>query len=187
MWLKSTANISTGGTATDLTDDVHPEVKYAAERIGRLIGLDIIGIDLLAETLTKPLDQQSAGVVEVNAGPGFRMHLSPTHGKGRDVGKAVVDMLFPDEDDGRVPITAITGTNGKTTTTRLIAHLLRHSGRKVGMACTGTVEIDNHVVLRGDYSGPARGADGVEGARSTRGAGGGAGRHHAPRTRLRRL
>lgn len=153
--LKSTANISTGGTATDLTDDVHPEVRYACERIGRLMGLDIIGIDLLAETLTKPLDQQSAGVVEVNAGPGFRMHLSPTHGKGRDVGAAVVDMLFPDPtDNGRIPITAITGTNGKTTTTRLTAHLLRQSGRQVGMTCTGTIEIDNHVVARGDYSGP---------------------------------
>jgi len=154
VWLKSTANISTGGTATDLTDDVHPEVRYAAERIGRLMGLDIIGIDLLAETLAKPLDQQSAGVVEVNAGPGFRMHISPTHGKGRDVGEAVVDMLFPDGGDGRVPITAITGTNGKTTTTRLIAHLLRQAGRQVGMACTGTIEIDNHVIMRGDYSGP---------------------------------
>ena len=154
VWLKSTANISTGGTATDLTDDVHPEVRYAAERIGRLMGLDIIGIDLLAETLAKPLDQQSAGVVEVNAGPGFRMHISPTHGKGRDVGKAVVDMLFPDGGDGRVPITAITGTNGKTTTTRLIARLLRQAGRQVGMACTGTIEIDNHVIMRGDYSGP---------------------------------
>ena len=155
VYLKSTANLSTGGTATDLTDDVHPEVRYAAERIGRLIGLDIIGIDLLAETLTRPLEQQSAGVVEVNAGPGFRMHISPTHGTGRPVGEHVVDMLFPDpKDDGRVPITAITGTNGKTTTTRLISHLLRHAGRQVGMACTGTIEIDNHVIMRGDYSGP---------------------------------
>ncbi|MDX1711933.1 MAG: cyanophycin synthetase [Rhodovibrionaceae bacterium] len=155
VYLKSTANLSTGGTATDLTDDVHPEVKYAAERIGRLIGLDIIGIDLLAETLTRPLEEQSAGVVEVNAGPGFRMHISPTHGQGRDVGQHVLDTLFPDpEDDGRVPITAITGTNGKTTTTRLISHLLRQAGRKVGMACTGTIEIDNHVIMRGDYSGP---------------------------------
>lgn len=155
VFLKSTANLSTGGTATDITDDVHPEVRYAAERTARLIGLDIIGIDLLAETLTKPLDQQSAGVVEVNAGPGFRMHLSPTHGQGRDVGKHVVDMLFPDpESNGRIPITAVTGTNGKTTTVRLISHLLRHAGRNVGMACTGTIEIDNHVVMRGDYSGP---------------------------------
>ena len=152
--LKSTANLSTGGTATDLTDDVHPDVKFAAERIGRLIGLDIIGIDLLAETLIRPLDQQSAGVVEVNAGPGFRMHLSPTHGKGRDVGGAVVDMLFPDGGDARIPITAITGTNGKTTTTRLIAHILRYAGRQVGMATTGAIEIDNHVIMRGDYSGP---------------------------------
>mgnify|MGYP003700409125 CR=1 FL=1 len=154
VWLKSTANISTGGTATDLTDDVHPEVKYTAERIGRLIGLDIIGIDLLAETLTKPLDQQSAGVVEVNAGPGFRMHISPTHGTGRPVGEHVVDMMFPDGSDGRIPITAITGTNGKTTTTRLISHILRLAGRHVGMGCTGTIEIDNHVIMRGDYSGP---------------------------------
>ncbi|MGA8259840.1 MAG: cyanophycin synthetase, partial [Arenicellales bacterium] len=155
VFLKSTANLSTGGTATDITDDVHPEVRYAAERTARLIGLDIIGIDLLAETLTRPLDQQSAGVVEVNAGPGFRMHLSPTHGQGRDVGKHVVDMLFPDpENNGRIPITAVTGTNGKTTTVRLISHLLRHAGRNVGMACTGAIEIDNHVVMRGDYSGP---------------------------------
>jgi cyanophycin synthetase len=154
VFLKSTANLSTGGTATDLTDDVHPEVRYAAERIGRLIGMDIIGIDLLAETLARPLEEQSAGVVEVNAGPGFRMHISPTHGQGRDVGECVVDMLFPDGGDGRIPITAITGTNGKTTTTRLISHLLRQAGRRVGMACTGTVEIDNHVIMRGDYSGP---------------------------------
>ncbi len=154
VWLKSTANISTGGTASDQTDDVHPDLRYQAERIARLIGLDIIGIDLLAETLTLPLDQQSAGVVEVNAGPGFRMHMSPTHGTPRDVGGAVVDMMFPGGDDGRIPITAVTGTNGKTTTTRLIAHLLRQTGRNVGMGCTGSIEIDNHVIMRGDYSGP---------------------------------
>lgn len=156
IYLKSTANISTGGTATDLTDEVHPEIKFAMERIGRIVGLDIIGIDMLAETLSKPLDQQSAGVVEVNAGPGFRMHMAPTHGTPRPVGEAVVDMLFPDPtDDGRIPITAITGTNGKTTTTRLITHILRQAGNSVGMGCTGTIEIDNHVILRGDYSGPA--------------------------------
>ncbi len=155
-FLKSTANISTGGTAADLTDEVHPEVKFAMERIGRLVGLDIIGIDLLAENLSVPLDQQSAGVVEVNAGPGFRMHMAPTHGTPRPVGEHVVDMLFPDPtDDGRIPITAITGTNGKTTTTRLTTHILRQAGNSVGMGCTGTVEIDNHVILRGDYSGPA--------------------------------
>ncbi|MEF2551670.1 cyanophycin synthetase [Aurantimonas sp. A2-1-M11] len=154
--LKSTANISTGGTATDLTDEVHPEVKFAMERIGRLVGLDIIGIDLLAETLSVPLDKQSAGVVEVNAGPGFRMHMAPTHGTPRPVGQCVVDMLFPDPtDNGRIPITAITGTNGKTTTTRLTTHILRQAGHSVGMGCTGTVEIDNNVILRGDYSGPA--------------------------------
>ncbi|MDF0599372.1 cyanophycin synthetase [Psychromarinibacter sp. C21-152] len=155
-FLKSTANISTGGTAMDLTDEVHPEVKFAMERIGRLVGLDVIGIDLLAETLSRPLEEQSAGVVEVNAGPGFRMHMAPTHGTPRPVGEHVVDMLFPDPtDDGRIPITAITGTNGKTTTTRLISHILRQAGTSVGMGCTGTVEIDNHVILRGDYSGPA--------------------------------
>ncbi|WP_297773175.1 cyanophycin synthetase [uncultured Roseovarius sp.] len=156
VFLKSTANISTGGTATDLTDEVHPDVRFAMERIARHVGLDVIGIDLLAETLSKPLDQQSAGVVEVNAGPGFRMHMAPTHGTPRPVGEHVVDMLFPDPtDDGRIPITAITGTNGKTTTTRLTTHILRQSGHSVGMGCTGTVEIDNHVILRGDYSGPA--------------------------------
>ncbi|HSP57204.1 MAG TPA: cyanophycin synthetase [Halomonas sp.] len=153
--LKPTANLSTGGTATDVTDDVHPEVKYVAERIARLIGLDIIGIDLLAETLTEPLEAQSAAVVEVNAGPGFRMHISPTHGKGREIGAHVVDMLFPDsESDARIPIIAVTGTNGKTTTVRLLSHLLRQAGRNVGMACTGSIEIDNHVIMRGDYSGP---------------------------------
>ncbi|WP_458527284.1 cyanophycin synthetase [Onishia taeanensis] len=155
VYLKPTANLSTGGTATDVTDDVHPEVRYTAERIARLVGLDIIGIDLLAETLTRPLEVQSAAVVEVNAGPGFRMHLSPTHGQGRDVGQPVIDMLFPDGDsDARIPIVAITGTNGKTTTVRLLSHLLRQVGRKVGMACTGTIEIDSHVIMRGDYSGP---------------------------------
>ncbi|MCZ0927863.1 cyanophycin synthetase [Vreelandella janggokensis] len=155
VYLKPTANLSTGGTATDVTDDVHPEVRYVAERIARLVGLDIIGIDLLAETLTLPLEEQSAAVVEVNAGPGFRMHLSPTHGEGRDVGRPVIDMLFPDsEATGRIPIAAVTGTNGKTTTVRLLSHLLRQAGRSVGMACTGTIEIDNHVIMRGDYSGP---------------------------------
>ncbi|WP_372615228.1 cyanophycin synthetase [Aquicoccus sp.] len=155
VFLKSTANISTGGTATDLTDEVHPDIKFTMERIARHVGLDVIGIDLLAETLTKPLDQQSAGVVEVNAGPGFRMHMAPTHGTPRPVGEHVVDMLFPDPtDNGRIPITAITGTNGKTTTTRLTTHILRQTGYSVGMGCTGTVEIDNHVILRGDYSGP---------------------------------
>ncbi|MEQ6887331.1 cyanophycin synthetase [Halomonas sp. CS7] len=155
VFLKPTANLSTGGTATDVTDDVHPEVRYVAERIARLVGLDIIGIDLLAETLTRPLEEQSAAVVEVNAGPGFRMHLSPTHGEGRDVGRPVIDMLFPDtEATGRIPVAAVTGTNGKTTTVRLLSHLLRQSGRNVGMACTGAIEVDNHVILRGDYSGP---------------------------------
>ncbi|WP_104203898.1 cyanophycin synthetase [Billgrantia saliphila] len=155
VYLKSTANLSTGGTATDITDDVHPEVKYTAERIARLVGLDIIGIDLLAENLAMPLEEQSAAVVEVNAGPGFRMHLSPTHGTGRDVGHHVIEMLFPDsEDTGRIPIVAVTGTNGKTTTVRLISHLLRQAGRSVGMACTGAIEIDNHTIMRGDYSGP---------------------------------
>jgi cyanophycin synthetase len=155
-FLKSTANISTGGTASDLTDEVHPEVRFAMERVARLVGLDVIGIDLLAETLSEPLENQSAGVVEVNAGPGFRMHMSPTHGTPRPVGQHIVDLLFPDPtENGRIPITAITGTNGKTTTTRLTTHILRQAGRSVGMGCTGTVEIDNHVILRGDYSGPA--------------------------------
>lgn len=155
--LKSTANLSTGGTATDVTDDVHPEVRFMAERVAKIVGLDIMGIDIVAPDLRTPLGDNGGGIVEVNAGPGLRMHLEPTHGTPRPVGQAIVDMLFPKGDgrtDGRIPTVAVTGTNGKTTTVRLIAHCMKVAGGRVGLASTGSVEVENQVILRGDYSGP---------------------------------
>ncbi|MFH2203677.1 MAG: cyanophycin synthetase [Elusimicrobiota bacterium] len=152
--LKSTANLSTGGTAEDVTDTVHPANRFMAERISRIVDLDIMGIDFVAPTLETPVFENGGGVVEVNAAPGFRMHLSPTHGKPRNVAVPVVDMLFGKEGRGRIPLVTVTGTNGKTTTVRLISHLLRTAGRRVGSTTTDSVQIENHTVLRGDYSGP---------------------------------
>jgi len=155
VYLKSTANLSSGGTAVDVTDNVHPVNKLIAERIAKIVGLDIIGIDLLTDNIEKPLESGKSGVVEVNAGPGFRMHLAPSQGQARNVAKAVVDMLFPDSAQYDIPICAITGTNGKTTTTRLISHILNISGKVVGMTSTDAVVVDNFPILKGDYSGPA--------------------------------
>lgn len=152
--LKSTANLSTGGTATDVTDEVHPALRFMAERVARIVGLDIMGIDVVAPHLQLPLEETGGGIVEVNAGPGLRMHLEPTHGTPRAVGEAIVDMMFPNGGDGRIPLVAVTGTNGKTTTVRLIAHLIKYGGGRVGLASTGSVEVENQVILRGDYSGP---------------------------------
>lgn len=154
VYLKYTANISSGGTATDVTDRVHPINRAIAERISRIVGLDVMGIDLIAKNIEKPIRYGEAGVVEVNAGPGFRMHLSPSRGKPRNVAKAVVDMLFPEGQNYHLPICAVTGTNGKTTTTRLISHILNLSNYVVGMTSTDGVVIDNVPVLKGDYSGP---------------------------------
>jgi cyanophycin synthetase len=154
LYLKSTANLSTGGTAHDVTDQVHQDVRLMCERIARLVGMDCIGIDIVALGLTKPLDPKSAGIVEVNAAPGFRMHLDPTEGKPRNVAKPFVKMLFPTDVDFDVPIVAVTGTNGKTTTTKMIAHALKYSGKKVGVAGTTGIEIDGVPIVAGDYSGP---------------------------------
>ncbi len=151
--LKSTANLSTGGTATDVTDEVHPSIRFMAERVAKIVGLDIMGIDVVAPHLRLPLEETGGGIVEVNAGPGLRMHLEPTHGTPRAVGRPIIDMLFPDG-DGRIPTVAVTGTNGKTTTVRLVAHIMRYAGGQVGVASTGSVEVDHQVILRGDYSGP---------------------------------
>ncbi len=154
LYLKSTANLSTGGTAHDVTDEVHQDVRLMCERIARLVGLDCIGIDIVASSLEQPLTSQSAGIVEVNASPGFRMHLDPTEGKPRNVAKPFVEMLFPSADSFDVPIVAVTGTNGKTTTAKLIAHALKYSGKKVGLAGTTGVEIDGVTIVSGDYGGP---------------------------------
>jgi cyanophycin synthetase len=152
--LKSTANLSQGGTSTDVTDEVHPFVRHMAERIARIIDIDIMGIDIIAPHLREPLENTGGGVVEVNAAPGFRMHLAPFHGDSRNVAAPVVDMLFPPGTEGRIPIVAVTGTNGKTTVARLVAHILKITGRKVGMSGTGGVIIGNDRILEGDYSGP---------------------------------
>jgi cyanophycin synthetase len=153
--LKSTANLSTGGIARDVTDLVHPSNVHLVERIARIVGLDIAGIDVIAPTVEKPLAEVGGGVVEVNAAPGFRMHVAPAEGTPRDVAGAVVDMLFPPGQASRVPIVAVTGTNGKTTTTRLIAHIARYAGHHVGMTTTEAVYIGSETVMRGDCTGPA--------------------------------
>lgn len=150
--LKSTANLSTGGTATDVTDELHPHVRLMAERVASIVGLDVMGIDIVAPHLRAPLADTGGGIVEVNAGPGLRMHLDPTGGVARDVATPIIDTLFAD--GGRVPVVAVTGTNGKTTTVRLIAHILKLHGAHVGIASTSSVEVDNQIILRGDYSGP---------------------------------
>lgn len=154
LFLKTTANISTGGTAIDLTDEVHPENVVLFERIARIIGLDVAGIDVIATNVSEPLRENGGGIIEVNAAPGFRMHLAPSEGIGRNVAEHVIDMLFPPGTPSRVPIFAITGTNGKTTTTRLIAHILRNSGHTVGFTTTDGTYIGNDQITKGDNTGP---------------------------------
>ncbi|MFZ1658934.1 MAG: Mur ligase family protein, partial [Flavobacteriales bacterium] len=153
VYLKATANLSTGGTATDVTEQVHSYNVFMAERISRIIDLDICGIDIMTDDITVPLSENGA-VLEVNAAPGFRMHLDPTTGLGRNVAEPVVDMLFPPGAPSRIPIIAVTGTNGKTTTTRLIAHIMRSHGNKVGMTCSDGVYIMNRLLMQGDCTGP---------------------------------
>ncbi|MFA9438406.1 cyanophycin synthetase [Uliginosibacterium sp. sgz301328] len=152
--LRNNANLSTGGTATDVTDEVHPEVAARAVAAAQMIGLDVCGVDVVCETVLKPLEEQGGGVVEVNAAPGLRMHLSPSFGKGRAVGEAIVSNMFADGDDGRIPVVAVTGTNGKTTTVRLIAHIIATSGKRVGMTNTDGVYINGRRTDTGDCSGP---------------------------------
>ncbi len=152
--MRNNANLSTGGTATDVTDDVHPEVAARAIAAAQTIGLEICGVDVLAESVHRPLEDQNGGIVEVNAAPGLRMHLSPSYGKGRNVGEAVINNLYKPGDDGRIPIVAVTGTNGKTTTARLTAHLLATSGLRVGMTNTDGVYVNGRQIDSGDCSGP---------------------------------
>jgi cyanophycin synthetase len=152
--LRNNANLSTGGTATDVTDEVHPEVAVRAVAAARMIGLEICGVDVVCETVREPLESQRGGVVEVNAAPGLRMHLSPSYGKPRQVGEAMIDRLFATGDDGRVPVVAVTGTNGKTTVTRLVAHLFAAAGMRVGMTNTDGVYVQGRQIDSGDCSGP---------------------------------
>lgn len=151
--LKPTANLSTGGTSEDVTDQVHPVNIFLAERIARIIGLDICGIDVMATDLKTPLRDSGGAVLEVNAAPGFRMHIEPAIGIPRNVAEPVVNMLFP-SGHGRIPIIAITGTNGKTTTSRLTAHIVKSSGYKVGFTTSDGVYIQNQMMMTGDCTGP---------------------------------
>jgi cyanophycin synthetase len=159
--IRRNANLSTGGTATDVTDRVHPDNALLAIDAARAVGLDIAGVDIVALDIGRPLKAQNGGVVEVNAGPGLRMHLEPSAGKPRDVGAAIVESLFPPgspsgrgEQDGRIPVVAVTGVNGKTTTTRLIAHILRTAGQSVGMTTTDGIYLDGRRTETRDCSGP---------------------------------
>jgi cyanophycin synthetase len=152
--LRKNANLSTGGTATDVTDEVHPEVAACAVLAAQTVGLHVCGVDLVCEDVSLPLDRQHGGIVEVNAAPGLRMHLSPSYGKGRAVGEAIVHHLFRPGENGRVPIVAVTGTNGKTTVTRLIAHLFATGGWRVGMTNTDGVWVEGRQTDSGDCAGP---------------------------------
>ncbi|MFB2968610.1 cyanophycin synthetase [Aerosakkonema sp. BLCC-F183] len=153
-YLRATANLSTGGIAVDRTDDIHPENVWIAQRVAKIIGLDIAGIDVVTPDITKPLREVDGVIVEVNAAPGFRMHVAPSKGIARNVAAPVMDMLFPPGTPSRIPIVAITGTNGKTTTTRLIAHIYKSAGLTVGYTTTDATYIGDYLVEKGDNTGP---------------------------------
>lgn len=155
VYIRENANLSTGGTAVDVTDVVHPVNKRLMERATRLIGLDVAGVDVVAEDITQPIREGTGAVIEINAAPGIRMHHYPSAGKPRNVAGAIIDSLFPDESKGRIPLVAITGTNGKTTVTRMISHIWQTAGRKVGMTTTEGIYIDGCCVCEGDTTGPA--------------------------------
>jgi len=154
LYLRSTANLSTGGTSVDMTDVVHPDNRSMAERAVKAIGLDVGGVDFLTDDITQSYREIGGAIVEVNAAPGFRMHIAPSEGEPRDVAGPVMDMLFPDSTPRRIPIAAITGTNGKTTTTRMLAHIMKTAGHIVGFTTTDGVYIDGHLTLKGDMTGP---------------------------------
>ncbi|HEY9628347.1 MAG TPA: cyanophycin synthetase [Coleofasciculaceae cyanobacterium] len=153
-YLKATANLSTGGIAIDRTDEVHPENIWLFQRIGKIMGLDIAGIDVVTRDISQPLRDTDGVIVEVNAAPGFRMHFCPSEGIPRNVAEPVLDMLFPPGTPTRIPILAITGTNGKTTTTRLLAHIMKQTGQIVGYTTTDGIYIGGYLVEQGDTTGP---------------------------------
>ena len=154
VYIRENANLSTGGTAVDVTDIVHPETVRMAERAAKLIGLDIAGIDIVTCDITKSL-RESGAIIEVNAAPGIRMHHYPSAGKSRDVAAAILDYLFPHGDQGRIPVISITGTNGKTTVTRMIGHIWAAAGYRVGMTTTDGIHINGECIMPGDTTGPA--------------------------------
>ncbi|MFT5742614.1 MAG: cyanophycin synthetase, partial [Paracoccaceae bacterium] len=154
FYLRATANLSTGGTAIDLTDVVHPDNRDMAERAIMAVGLDVGGVDFLIDDITKSYKDIGGAIVEVNAAPGFRMHVAPSEGQSRDVAGNVIDMLFPHGQQSRIPIAAITGTNGKTTTSRMLGHIMKTSGKIVGMTSTDGVYVDGKLSVKGDMTGP---------------------------------
>lgn len=154
FYLRSTANLSTGGTAIDLTDEVHPDNRAMAVRAVMAVGLDVGGVDFLIEDISQSYKEIGGAIVEVNAAPGFRMHVAPSEGQSRDVAGKVMDMLFPADTPSRIPIAAITGTNGKTTTARMLSHVLKTAGHVVGNTATEGVYIDGHLTVKGDMTGP---------------------------------
>ncbi len=154
VFLRSTGNLSTGGTAVDVTDVIHPDNREMAERAARAIGLDVAGVDYLTTDITRSYRETSGAICEVNAAPGFRMHVAPSEGTPRDVAGPVIDMLFPQGTPSRIPIAAITGTNGKTTTTRMTAHIFKLAGHHVGVATSDGVYVDGHLTVEGDMTGP---------------------------------
>jgi cyanophycin synthetase len=154
VFVKSTANLSTGGTSIDVTDQVHPQNIFFCERISKIIGLDICGIDIMAQNLSQPLTDTGGVILEVNAAPGFRMHIAPSEGLARNVAGNVIDMLYPWGKSARIPIVAVTGTNGKTTTTRLIAHIVKNNGYRVGYTTSDGIYVGNTLMMKGDTTGP---------------------------------
>ena len=152
--LRNNANLSTGGTATDVTDDVHPDLAASAIAAAQMVGLDICGVDVVCDNVYRPLEEQGGGIVEVNAAPGLRMHLHPSYGKGRPVGEAIISTMFGKNDDGRIPVVAVSGTNGKTTTVKLMSHLFEKQGLRVGHTGTDGVFVNGRRIDTGDCSGP---------------------------------
>jgi cyanophycin synthetase len=154
VFMKRTGNMSTGGISIDRTEEIHPDNAEIAELAAHVVGLDIAGIDFICPDISVPVRETGGGIVEVNAAPGFRMHTHPTEGEAQYVAKPVIDMLFPPGSPSRIPIVAVTGSNGKTTTARMIAHIMKGMGRKVGMTSTDGIFVDGRPVRRGDMSGP---------------------------------